>query len=139
MVGGFFIVGTPGQARLYRFDEQKLSDLQSIQNQVVYYYQQKQKLPASLSALNDPLSYFVVPKDSQTGEDYGYRATGVRTFELCAIFNMETRGIQAGASVPVPVGYQNGMGDNWQHGAGQMCFERPIDPYLFPPLKPALR
>jgi hypothetical protein len=30
IVSGFFIVGTPGQARLYRFDEQKINDLGTI-------------------------------------------------------------------------------------------------------------
>ena len=43
IVGGFFIVGTPWQARLYRYDEQKVGDLSNIQYQVVYYWQAKQK------------------------------------------------------------------------------------------------
>src|SRR3989344_9571800 len=40
IIAGFFIVGTPGQAREYRLDQQKVNDLQSIQSQVVYYWQQ---------------------------------------------------------------------------------------------------
>src|ERR1035437_4871969 len=44
IVAGFFIVGTPAQARLQRFDAQKVSDLQNIQSQVVSYWQAKQKL-----------------------------------------------------------------------------------------------
>src|SRR5665811_1340717 len=34
IVSGFFIVGTPAQARLARYDAQKVSDLQNIQSQV---------------------------------------------------------------------------------------------------------
>src|SRR3989344_6237593 len=51
IIAGFFIMGTPGQVRLYRFDEQKVSDLQNIQWQVVNYYQQKEKVPANVSEL----------------------------------------------------------------------------------------
>ena len=49
---GFFIVGTPAEARLARFDAQKVNDLQNIQSQVVYYWQAKQKLPARLGKQN---------------------------------------------------------------------------------------
>jgi len=45
---GFLIVGTPGQARLTRFDAQKISDLQNIQSQITSYYQAKQVLPTRL-------------------------------------------------------------------------------------------
>src|SRR3989338_1790528 len=49
IIAGFFIMGTPGQVRLYRYDSQKVSDLQNIQWQVVNYWQQKEKLPATLA------------------------------------------------------------------------------------------
>ena len=64
---GFFIVGTPAEARLARFDAQKVSDLQNIQSQVVYYWQAKQKLPAEIADLNNSLAYGPVPADVQTG------------------------------------------------------------------------
>src|SRR3989344_4396636 len=35
IIAGFFIVGTPQQARIYRFDTQKVNDLQNIQSQIV--------------------------------------------------------------------------------------------------------
>src|SRR3989338_7527177 len=38
IVAGFFIVGTPAQARLARFDAQKVNDLQNIQYRVTNYY-----------------------------------------------------------------------------------------------------
>ena len=40
IVAGFFIMGTPGQVRLYRFDNEKLADLQNIQWQIVNFWQQ---------------------------------------------------------------------------------------------------
>jgi hypothetical protein len=72
---GFFIVGTPGQARLYRFDQEKVTDLQNIQYQITHYYQLKQKLPQAISELNDPVSNVVIPVDAQTKQMYEYRVT----------------------------------------------------------------
>lgn len=142
VVAGFFIVGTPGQARLYRLDDQKIGDLQTIQYQIVSYWQQRSVLPAVLTDLNDPIAGFVVPVDPQTGQYYSYRATGPLTFELCADFNMPSRSGTQTTVVPRPValgpdGLQapGGVYDNWQHigGAVQTCFERTIDPERYPP------
>ena len=138
---GFVIVGTPAEARLARFDAQKVSDLQSIQSQVVYYWQAKQALPKTLDDLNNSLAYGPVPIDAQTGESYVYQATGALSFELCATFNAESRGNQAllmesrsAASQVPPFGVKSGAQDNWQHGSGQVCFDRTIDPAFYPPL-----
>ncbi|MBC7836315.1 hypothetical protein H7X87_00865 [Acetobacteraceae bacterium] len=132
ILAGFFIVGTPAQARLMRFDTQKVNDLQSLQSQIVSYYQQKQTLPTTLANLNDPLSYFSVPMDPQTGENYEYQKTGDRSFTLCAQFNAEdssNRGMGSRAIMPT----MYGVNDNWKHSAGRQCFERTIDPELYPP------
>lgn len=134
VLSGFLIMGTPFQARLYQFDEQKVSDLQEIQSQIINYWQQKQKLPENLSDLNDPISGFTAPPDPQTNLAYAYKATGKTSFELCAAFNAETQ-------FPSPYTPQSPMGstgDSWQHAAGEVCFERTIDPGLYPPLNKAL-
>ena len=137
---GFFVVGTPWQARQYRFDEQKISDLQMIQNQIVSYWQAKQSLPAALADLNDSISGYSAPSDPQTGLAYEYAIKGVTAFELCATFGAITKpDSSAGArSISVaPAMYPNkiGVADSWQHSAGRACFERTIDPALYPPLK----
>ena len=132
---GFFIIGTPQSQRAYRIDEQRVGDLGQIQSQIVYsYYQPKQKLPASLDALNDPISGWIVPKDPETGAAYEYRATGALSFELCATFTHESRSAQNGKLTrPAPV-YMGGkeISENWQHKAGRACFARTIDPQLYP-------
>ncbi|MHB0865828.1 MAG: DUF5671 domain-containing protein [Minisyncoccota bacterium] len=136
IVSGFFIVGTPAEARLARFDAQKVNDLQTIQSQVVQYWQAKQKLPATLGDLNNPLSYGPLPTDAQTGEPYVYEATGRLSFKLCATFNAQSRTIQGAYTEPVPVAPMGGKvmaQDNWQHGSGQVCFDRTIDPSFYPP------
>ena len=143
IIAGFFIVGTPQQARLARFDAQKVNDLQNIQSQVVYYWQAKQKLPAVIDDLNNSLAYGPVPVDTQTGVPYTYQVIGALSFKLCAEFNTQSRGNQnvysefaySDPARPTPVGAK-GMPqkDNWQHDAGQVCFDRTIDSSFYPPL-----
>lgn len=143
IIAGFFIIGTPWQARLYRFDIQKVNDLTGIQWQVVNYYQQKEKLPAALSDLTDSISGYRAPVDVQTNMPYAYEATGKLSFRLCATFNAET---QANSNtraiteaIPAPMGGKGGgLGleqFTWKHGVGEACFDRTIDPQLYPPFK----
>lgn len=144
IIAGFFIIGTPGQARLYRYDSQKVSDLTNIQYQIANYWQLKQKLPSALSDLADPIAGFTVPVDPQTNQPYGYRMTKAPyTFELCATFNAEGRDMSAPygrqmapapVAMPAGVGQKMGVVDNWQHGAGETCFTRSIDPERYPPI-----
>ena len=138
---GVFIIGTPGEIRMLRYDEQKVSDLQSIQYQVVNYYQQKQEIPASLEDLNDPLSGFRTPKDPQTGASYGYTVTGPLAFELCASFNEPTPDTEGQGGYPSrDMAYPSmGADENWQHGEGDACFTRTIDPERYPAFEKPLR
>ena len=137
IVAGFFIMGSPNQIRLYRFDDQKVTDLQNIQWQVVNYWQQKESLPASLEDLRDPISNSIIPTDPATGESYTYKRNGPLDFALCATFAAEggQNGMQ-GRSYPVPAEPKSAgtdIQDNWQHAAGEVCFDRSIDPERYPP------
>lgn len=130
IIAGFFIMGSPAQVRLYRFDEQKVSDLQNIQWQIVDYWQQKQALPATFMELEDPISGWRAPQDPQGGE-YRFERTGAMSFRLCAEFNAGTqRGMDTSAPSRV---YDGGLSNNWQHGTGEHCFDRTIDPERYPP------
>ncbi len=125
---GFYVAGSPQSQRLIRFDDQKVNDLQMIQNQIVYvWWQQKGLLPQSLDLLNDPISNFVVPKDMQSGEPYEYHVTNARSFQFCAIFNVSNVPSTTSAK---PTSLPNL--DNWQHGSGRVCFDRNIDATLYP-------
>lgn len=144
IVGSFFIIGSPMNARLARFDAQRLSDLQTLQWQVITYWQQKEALPTALENLESPLTGFVAPRDPQTAAAYEYRALSDLSFELCATFSLEgasssVSGKYPGVSMPYP-GYPGMEADaNWEHGTGRACFERTIDPDLYPSQKrPAL-
>ncbi len=143
IAAGFLIMGSPNQIRLYRFDDLKINDLQSIQYQIVNYWQQKETLPAQLSDLNDPIGGFRVPVDQQTGAQYTYAITDTMTFKLCATFNAVTQpnsmsSQNYGRSVPLPApvtkdGAVVMENDTWVHTAGENCFTRMIDPQRYPP------
>jgi hypothetical protein len=134
VIGAFFIVGSPATARLMQFDLQKISDLQGIQYQIVNYWQSKEKLPATLSDLNDPISNFKVSVDPQSGISYEYNIKDAisLSFELCATFNKEGTDMYASSAAPASVPVK-GFADSWQHPAGHYCFERTIDRQLYPP------
>ena len=121
---GFSILGSPQNQRLLRLDNQKISDLQEMQWQVINNWQIYGSVPETLpSMIIDP----------QTQKPYEYRKTGEMTFKLCAQFNRENvveQDLRA-----IDIGYpEKGlmMNNNWSHGAGMRCFERVIDPIAYP-------
>lgn len=133
IVSGFFIMGTPGEVRLMRYDTQKITDLQNIQWQLVNHWQQKGVLPVSLSELEDPLSGWKAPVDPQSGESYRYERTGAQAFKACATFNgEETEDSKARSLAMTPAYPYSKETDNWLHGQGEHCFDRTIDPDLYP-------
>lgn len=137
IAAGFFIIGTPWQAQAYQFDEQKVNDLQTIQSEVITYWQEEGKLPASLTALNDPTAGVTVPMDEQTGQPYQYKVLNALGFQLCATFNAATAPYAITAeelAVPVAAGGSGSPddSDSWYHDAGQQCFTRTIDPSRYP-------
>ncbi len=140
IVSGFFVVGSPQAERLWQFDERRISDLNTIQWQIVNEWQTKEELPATLDELRDDISGFVPPRDPETGEPYGYRVTGNLGFELCASFKTSSKGEDGSKarSVPVPAMDPYGMQENWMHDVGEACFARTIDPERFPPVKQRL-
>lgn len=134
---GFLIIGTPWQAQAYQFDEQKVNDLQTIQSEIVTYWQEESKLPATLAALNDPTAGVTVPVDEQSGKPYEYDVVGKLGFKLCAFFNASTASYAITAqelALPVASGgpESQDLSGSWYHDAGQQCFTRAIDPSRYP-------
>lgn len=140
VIAGFFIVGTPGQIRALRIDQERVSDLQNIQYQVANYWQQKRALPGNLTALNDPLMGFSVPMDPETNEAYEYSVVSPTSFTLCATFNVPSKDMTGkgeypmyDSSYPAPFGEM----ESFKHDAGRTCFTRTIDPDKYPSASPA--
>lgn len=136
IIAGFFIIGTPAEQRLRRFDEQRVGDLQVLQNQIVNYWTQKESLPQNLAALEDSISGFVVPKDPDSDASYEYIIKSPLSFELCAIFKTSTKDFKVSykgsrAFYMEPMYYGSSFQQNWDHEAARTCFERTIDPELY--------
>jgi len=128
---GFSLMGSPAKQRDLRFDEERISDLQEIQNGVVDYWYQKEILPQNLDELN--VTGRAVANDPETAKDYEYKTTGEISFEICADFKTELtaqemrdkeyyRYSRAGLKTEP---------QNWIHNVGRACFETIIDPDFF--------
>lgn len=158
----FHIMGTPKQQRLLRLDDRRVQDLQSIQSQVINYWQQKEKLPVTLNDLVNPISGTSLPVDPEfeQGKNYEYNLKvdnkNVHSFELCATFSLpapkgwqenQSYGYGNSISYPMsdgdsavssmPIQPNGGVNESWDHQTGRTCFERTIDKDMYPPyLKP---
>ncbi|HWA32038.1 MAG TPA: hypothetical protein VG694_01125, partial [Candidatus Paceibacterota bacterium] len=154
----FSVMGSPFKQRLLQLDQRRLNDLQNIQSQVIYYWQQKQSLPAQLSDLVSPLTGYSLPVDPEfeQGKTYEYSVKDAKAlkFELCADFDLpmpkgwvENPSYGGGVAVPMagspdvisyPYPGPGGTNESWDHQAGRTCYERTIDKDLYPPYpKPA--
>ena len=136
ILGGFFLVGSPMTQRKIRFDERRVNDLQMLQYEITHYRQQKRELPPAIDDLRNAFTGFTPPVDPATAAPYEYRIVSPLSFELCAVFALESseemQNIGRYESMPYPAepyGQQH-----WTHGEGRVCFERTIDPQLFPPV-----
>ena len=134
IIAGFFILGTPQEERLRKLDDRRIGDLQTIQWQVIDYWQNKNKLPEKLADLIDPTRGVVVPVDPETGAEYEYLVKAELEFTLCATFSLENSSSPILDNVARPMTYEKAIpigSDNWQHAAGRACFERAIDPDFY--------
>ncbi len=120
-VWGIVLVGSPAYGRAQRFDEQRVSDLRAIENEVLnnVYGQNRYALPAPTvlpKAL--PKTLDEVAKNAQyqklsvvdpdTGVPYEYKVTSATRFQLCATFTLQ-RSQQYDIF--------------WDHPAGHHCYE----------------
>lgn len=140
IIWGFITAGSPQSERLKKFDDRRVENLQAIQFRVINYWQAKEALPGSLNDLRDEIYGWKAPTDPENGDDYDYKITGDKSFELCADFSSSNLDeaeapIRSGIrEVPVPPKGGTYYGENsWIHDVGYKCFERTIDPDVFPP------
>jgi hypothetical protein len=128
VIAGFVIAGPPTRAHLARLDQQRLRDLESVEQKVVDYWQDKGDLPASLDQLRDDVVAYSPQRDPASGDSYGYRRTGATSFELCADFALK----DSDAARSMQTWRQTGTSTAWNHESGHYCFARTIDPARHP-------
>jgi hypothetical protein len=149
----FSIMGSPAKQRMLRLDDKRITDLQSIQSQIINYWQQKEKLPENLNELSTPISSYSIPVPTgfKNGEKYEYilDTNNKLTFQLCATFDLpiikgwvENQAYYGGMPSTLDrsvsetnVLPQGGVNESWSHEAGRTCFTRTIDKDIYPPYK----
>ena len=125
IIWGFSVLGSPRTQQLIKYDEQKVNDLQNINNAVTSYYSTKGTLPKTLNDLGGG-NYYITQVDAQTQKSYEYQTTGVVTYNLCADFNKATPDYGKPNMYMRPIGYIS-----WTHPAGHYCFEQTINPNTY--------
>ena len=148
---GIFVFGTPTEMRDRRYDDQRLSDISTIQNQVLNYWQSHKIIPDNLSQLNDPFQGFSVPIDPQTKNQYEYKIISQSSliynglnqvpsdakFEICANFVTVRDTVTDTTDVKnmvQPVGFYYNSYDQtpfWNHDIGRACFTRTITKEMY--------
>lgn len=111
VVTAFFLMGSPAEQRLKKFDARRVSDLQRTKQAVDYYYRSKKELPKDIDAVTKTWAQ-VAKTDPQTEKPYGYRIVDEDSYELCAEFSTASEG-------------RVGM---WSHPRGEHCFSFDVKP-----------
>lgn len=150
IVFSFMVIGSPKSQRALRLDDKRVQDLQSIQWSVINFWQQKERLPESLTEVSNPLSGTTIPIDPEfeKGFSYEYKKTADMSFELCATFSADMpKGWQeysGGGGVAYPMMAERdiatsaiypgvAVNESWDHKVGRTCYERTIDKDMYPP------
>lgn len=113
---GLYLIGSPAEARLRRFDERRVDDLQSAHAAIQSYWITRGRLPPAPDSVPEAFPNGPRFRDPSTGIPYSYQPTGDSAYSLCADF--------ARASPPDNPAYDAA----WRHPAGHFCF-----PFVGPP------
>ncbi|MEI8174653.1 MAG: DUF5671 domain-containing protein [bacterium] len=131
IIWGFSVLGSPRTQRLIKYDEQKVSDLQNLNNQVRSFYSSKGFLPSTIEEMANG-NYYVIKLDSQTQKPYEYVVKTDdqtdTTYNLCAEFNKDSK--DDNTNMPI---YDNYGISSWIHPAGHYCFNESVRPNNNPP------
>ena len=109
-----YAIGTPGQQRDIRLDQQRIDDLRSISHNVDRYLELNEEMPASLTDLLGPQYFVQSIEDPESGAPYEYRVFDGTDYELCAIFDAAHPERKA-----EPRYFYETI---WDHGPGRTCF-----------------
>jgi K+-sensing histidine kinase KdpD len=113
IVTAFILVGSPAKAREAREDNQRIMNLQEINNSIAEFYHRENKLPDDLKSLT--LSESTL-QDPVSKVSYEFNKINATTYELCANFvhvlQKESDAIENWYFDPA-----------YAHGVGRQCFE----------------
>ena len=109
------LTGSPGEQRGVRLDQERVSHLSNISDNIDLYWELNGELPADLSQMSGPRYFINRIDDPETGLPYEYRILEAPRYELCAIFSTDT--------ADLPERDRPFSERAWNHGAGRTCFQ----------------
>ena len=128
IIAGFYLAGSPQQARMERFDQTRIQNLESIANNIYSYSLKeidptKRHVPQNLKVFEErtQMYHFGSLNDPETNQPYEYRVLNVNTYELCATFSTSNREKVKGND------YYSQQETFWVHDPGRTCFQRQLD------------
>lgn len=126
VVWGFSVLGSPRTQQLFKYDEQKVNDLQSMNSEIQNYFYDKKVLPQSLSEISNSNYYISSLIDKQNSKPYEYIKTNDTSYQLCAEFNKDSKEATTPNIYARPIGYPS-----WTHSAGHYCFTETVTPNTY--------
>ena len=112
IIVGICLLDSPAQERLRRLDERRVDDLRELSYELDFYWTREGTLPTSLEELSSEPGVFVDLLDPETSQPYEYRVLSSNTYELCAVFVLDTAAEQ-----------DRFYKDVWSHDSGRQCFQ----------------
>jgi hypothetical protein len=112
---GLRMVGSPGEARLRRFDEQRVNDLRALASAIGAYHASRKRLPSDLAEITAWPDHPVTLRDPGNNVPYTYRLVDSAAYELCATFARPSE-----AELSVDRGF-------WAHPEGAHCYRVAVE------------
>ena len=113
VIGAIVVMGSPGEQRKMRIDEDRINDLRAIEAAVRLHRKDTGALPEDLATLDARPGVALDLADPQSAAPYEYRRDGTDAFELCASFATDSGDRRARL---------DWQGLEWAHGTGRHCF-----------------
>ncbi len=108
------LTGSPGSQRDERLDEQRVSHLSNIAENIDLYWELNEELPTDLTDMSGPRYFLNRIHDPERGGRYEYRVLEGERYELCAVFSTDSSEGQR---------EQRFSERRWDHGRGRTCFQ----------------
>lgn len=130
IVLGFVVIGSPKTQRLKKYDMQKVSDIQQLQSEGVYYWQVNGELPKSLPDLADQYGYLTL-NQPDSKELYEYNIVSPQSFEICAEFNFKSEKNNLYSRTIIDTKYNYNTPSDWSYEQGRSCFKYVINEEIY--------
>ena len=109
------LTGSPGEQRDIRLDEERVSHLSNIADNIDLYWELNGELPSDLADMSGPRYFLHRIHDPERGGRYEYTVIEDNRYELCAVFSSDT--------ADQPERDRPFSERAWAHGAGRTCFQ----------------